>query len=225
ISIKVLEEVEQQGAKRVKVKRPAELPSLIMMYKTPVVKSGTVDQTEWDWEPYALEVLSGILDGGDSARFASRLVRGSEVAAAASAGYQMASRLDNVFSVSGTPSKDKTIKDLEDAFRKELLDMQTNLVSDEELQRVKAQVVSADVYEKDSVFFQAYIIGVLETIGLSWQLADKYVERIKAVTAEQVMAVAKKYLVEDRLTIAELDPLPLDGKQPRRAPTGGSRAH
>ena len=81
------------------------------------------------------------------------------------------------------------------------------------------------MYEKDSVFFQAYIIGILETIGLSWKLADKYVERIKAVTAEQVMAVANKYLVEDRLTVAELDPQPLDGRMPRRPAGGGSRAH
>ena len=34
------------------------------------------------------------------------------------------------------------------------------------------------------------------------------------------MAVAKKYLIDDRLTVAELDPLPLDG-QPRR-PRGGN---
>lgn len=225
IEVKSLDEVEQRGLKRVTVKRPAELPYLMMSYKTPVVKPGTVDQTEWDWEPYALEVLAGILDGGSSARFASRLIRGSEVAASAGAGYQMASRLDNLFSISGTPSKGKSIEELELAFRKEVIDLQNNPVTEEELQRVKAQVISSDVYEKDSVFFQAYIIGVLETIGLSWKLADKYVERVNAVTAEQVMAVAKKYLIDDRLTVAELDPLPLDGSQRRRPAGGNSRGH
>jgi len=220
ITMKVQEEVEQQGAKRVKVKRPAELPYLMMLYKTPVVKPGSENQDEWDWEPYALEVLAGILDGGNSARIASRLIRGSEVAASASASYNMASRLDNLFKLSGTPAQGKSIQELEVAFRKVILDLQGNPVTEEELQRVKAQVISSDVYEKDSVFYQAMIIGILETVGLSWQLADKYVDRVKAVTTEQVMEVAKKYLIDDRLTVSELDPLPLDDK-PRRAAAGG----
>ncbi len=219
ISMKVLDEVEQIGAKRVKVKRPAELPYLMMSYKTPVVESGS-EGDEWNWEPYALEVLAGIIDGGNSARLSSRMVRGSEVASSAGAGYRMASRLDNLFMFTGTPSKDKSIHDLEVAFRKEILDLQNKPVTEEELQRVKAQVVSSDVYEKDSVFYQAMTIGTLETIGLSWRLADKYVERVESVTAEQVMEVAKKYLVDDRLTIAELEPLPMD-KAPKRAPAGG----
>ncbi len=224
IEMKVLEEVEQLGAKRLKVKRPAELPYLMMTYKTPVIKPGSEDDENWSWEPYALEVLAAIIDGGNSARFSSRLVRGSEVASSASAGYRMASRLDNLFLFSGTPSKDKTIQDLEVAFRNEILDIQNNPVTEAELQRVKAQVISSDVYEKDSVFYQAMIIGTLETIGLSWRLADKYVERVKSVTAEQVMEVAKKYLVDDRLTVSELDPLPMD-KAPKRAPAGVRHGH
>jgi len=220
IVMKVLNEVKQLGTKRIKVKRPAELPYLIMSYKTPVVKPGSEDDDNWDWEPYALEVLAGIIDGGNSARIESRMVRGSEVAASAGANYQMASRLDNLFMFSGTPAQGKNIQDLEIAFRKEILDVQNKPVTEAELQRVKAQVISSDVYEKDSVFYQAMIIGTLETIGLSWRLADKYVERIKRVTAEQVMKVAKKYLIDDRLTVAELDPQPMEKKQ-RRATAGG----
>ena len=200
-------EVVQQGTKRITVKRPAELPSIMMAYKTPVIKINDKDQIEHDWEPYALEVLAGILDGGNSARIASRLIRRDEVAAAASASYQIASRLDNLFMLSGTPAQGKSIQELEVAFRNEILNLQTHLVSDKELQRVKAQVISADIYEKDSVFYQAMIIGVLETIGLSWELADEYVERIKSISSEQVMAVAKKYLIDDRLTVADLHPI------------------
>jgi len=224
ISMKVLNEVKQLGTKRIKVKRPAELPYLMMSYKTPVVKPGSEDDDNWDWEPYALEVLAGIIDGGNSARIESRMVRGSEVAASAGASYQMASRLDNLFMFSGTPAKGKSIQELEVAFRKEILDVQNKPVTESELQRVKAQVVSSDVYGKDSIFYQAMIIGTLETIGLSWRLADKYVERVKMVTAEQVMQVAKKYLIDDRLTVAELDPQPMDAA-PRRTPAGGRHGH
>lgn len=191
INVKSQQEVEQRGTKRVKVKRPAELPYLMMAYKTPVVKPASEGEEALDWEPYALEVLAGILDGGNSARLSSRLVRGTEIAASAGAGYRMVSRLDNLFTVSGTPSKGKTIAELELALRNEITDLQQKSVTEEELQRVKAQVISSDVYEKDSVFYQAMIIGTLETVGLSWHMADEYVDRVKAITAEQVMAVAK----------------------------------
>jgi zinc protease len=46
------------------------------------------------------------------------------------------------------------------------------------------------------------------------------VERLAAVTPEQVQAVAQKYLTQDRLTVAVLDPQPVDGKQPKKAPAG-----
>ena len=71
-------------------------------------------------------MLAGILDGGSSARIASRLVRGSEIAAGASAGYRMVSRLDNLFTLSGTPSKGKTVQELEMALRNEVKDLQNN---------------------------------------------------------------------------------------------------
>ena len=54
---------------------------------------------------------------------------------------------------------------------------------------------------------QAMVIGSLEAVGLDWRTKDEYVERIKAVTPEQVQAVAKKYLTEDGLTVAHLLPV------------------
>jgi len=213
-------EVEQQGIKRVTVKRPAELPYLFMGYKVPSLTPETgADPAVSESELYALEVLAGILDGGNSARFASRLVRGSEVAASVGAGYSLVSRMDSLFTLTGTPSQDVTTADLEQAIRAELNDLSENLVTPEELARVKAQVVSEDVYEKDSMFYQGMIIGILESIGLDWRLADEYVGKVQAVSAEQVRDVVRKYFVDDRLTVAELDPLPIT--EPPRPPQGG----
>ncbi len=89
---------------------------------------------------------------------------------------------------------------------------------------MKAQVVAEAVYERDSVFYQAMQIGMLETIGLNWKLSDQYVDNVKAVTAEQIQAVANKYFVDDKLTTAELVPLPSDGRRPVAAP-GGNHVH
>jgi len=87
-------------------------------------------------------------------------------------------------------------------------------------------VVAGAVYELDSIFYQAMKIGQLEAIGLDWRLADEYVDRINAVTAEQIQAVAKKYLVEEALTVAVLEPLPMEtGRKPGTQSTGGSHGH
>ncbi|MCG6864312.1 MAG: insulinase family protein [Thiogranum sp.] len=211
-------EIPQFGPKRIVVERPAKLPYLIMGYKAPVALTA-----EQDWEPYALEVLASILDGGDSARLASQVVRGSQVAASASASYDAFDRLETLFLFSGTPANGHSVADLQKALLAQIKQLQDKPVSAEELERVKAQIRADKVFERDSIFYQAMQIGMLETVGLSWKDADQYLPRIEAVTAEQVQAVARKYLVEDQLTVATLSPQPIDPKHPPRA--GGISSH
>ncbi|MCP4465436.1 MAG: insulinase family protein, partial [Halieaceae bacterium] len=204
-SLKPLREPPQRGVIRTNVRAPARQPYLAMGYKTPVIS--TADQ---EWEPYALEMLVAILDGGNSSRISQKLVRGKEIAVSAGAGYSAFSKYASMLSMSGIPAKGKSIDDLEQALRYEIELLKRELVSEEELQRVRAQVVASQVYELDSVFYQAMQIGTLETIGLEWKLIDEYAANMRAVTAEQVRAVAQKYLLDDRLTVAVLEPLPLE---------------
>lgn len=201
-------EVDQLGLKRVVVKRPAEVAQLFIGYKAPGLISAQGENPSVEsWEPYALEVLSGILSGGSSARFESRLVRGEQVAAGIGSGYQLAGRMDELFTISATPAQGRTPAELETAIRKQIEELQQTEVSIEELQRVKAQVVSSNVYEQDSAFYQAMILGTFETVGLGWQLADEYVDRIQQITPAQIREVARKYLIDDRATVAVLDPV------------------
>ena len=59
---------------------------------------------------------------------------------------------------------------------------------------------------QDSLFYQAMKLGMAETVGLGWQAAEQYREKINQVTAEQVRLVAEKYLLESQLSIAYLQP-------------------
>lgn len=194
-------EPAQFGETRVTVSVPAKQPYLMMGYKTPIVGSADAD-----WEPYALSVLAAILDGGSSARLSKELVREQAVAASAGAGYDAYSRLPGQFVLDGTPTAGHDLAQIEAALRTQVKRLQEEPVSQEELDRVIAQAVAEKVYQKDSLFYQAMEIGLLETIGLDWRLAEGELERLRAVTPEQVQAVARKYLVEDRLTVAILKP-------------------
>jgi zinc protease len=212
------EEVAQHGPKRIVVKAPAKLPYLIMGYKAPVVLSDTQA-----WEPYALDVLASVLDGGDSARLPSRLVRGAAVAASAGASYSAFDRKETLFVMSGTPANGNSVADLQQALLDQVREVKETPVSADELERVKAQIRADKVYQQDSIFYQAMQIGMLETVGLSWKDADQYLSRIEAVTAQQVQEVAREYLVENRLTVAELSPQPIDPNHPPRE--GGDSGH
>jgi zinc protease len=203
-ALKPRTEPAQHGPRRVVVRVPARLPYLIMGYKVPSLVTAGADA----WEPYALEVLAELLDGGDSARLARFLVRGGEVAAAASAGYDLYARLQTQLLLSAVPASGHTIEEVEKALREQVRRLREEEVAPEELARVKAQVVADAVFERDSMYYRAMQIGELETVGLSWRQVEEYVPRVRAVTAAQVREVARRYLLDDRLNVAVLEPQP-----------------
>jgi zinc protease len=211
-------EPPQIGERRLIVKAPAKQPYILMGYHAPAL-----NDADKDWEPYALEVLAGVLSGNTAARLNQSLVRDTQLAVDVSAGYDLMSRGRlSLFELDGTPSKDKTVGEVEAALVQQIEKIKTSGVTNEELDRVKAGAIAADVYQRDSMFYQAMQIGTVETIGFSWKILDGYQVKLRAVTSEQVQAVAKKYLVKDNLTIATLDPQPID---PNAKPQGKPHVH
>jgi zinc protease len=146
------------------VKAPAELPQLVMAYHTPTLKD-----PKQDWKPYALDMLAGVLDGNESARLNKHLVREQQVASAAGAGYDSTARGPSLFTLNATPSTGKTAQDVEAALREQIALLVKDGVSEDELKRVKAQVMAGEVYKRDSVFYQAMQIGQLESIGKNFR--------------------------------------------------------
>ena len=205
------EEPAQAGVRRLTVKAPAELPVVLMTYKVPVLRD--VDN---DVDPYALEMLAAILDGHEAARFSRNLVREQRLAVSAGVGYDTTARGPGLFYLQGSPSAGRTRAELEAGLRAEIARVATSGVSAEELARAKAQLIAGQVYKLDSMFAQAMEIGQLESVGIPYTADKRMIEKLQAVTAAQVQAVAEKYLVDDRLTVAELDPQSL-ANTPRRA--------
>ena len=212
-------EPPQIGERRVVVKAPGKLPYLVMGFHTPTLQ----DKVAPEWEVYALDVLSSVLSGNDSARLNQKLVRETSLAVDVGAGYDSTNRgRESLFELVGTPAEGKTVNELEAALLAQLELIKTGGVTQQELDRVKVAVIASDVYQRDSMFYQGMQIGQLETMGYSWRLLKEYPEKIKAVTSEQIQAVAKKYLVKDNMTVATLDPQPID---PNAKPAGKPHIH
>jgi zinc protease len=191
----------QRGIKRLTVKGPGELPYLLMGWHVPVLRD-----LENDWEPYALSMLVGVLDGSDAARLDRTLVREQRIAVSAGASYDNVNRGPGMFFMDAVPAPGTSVADLETALRAALRKVAEEGVSEQELTRVKAQVIASQVFQRDSMFYQAMQIGSLATVGLPYDSADLQVRKLRAVTPEQVREVARRYFNDDSLTVAVLDP-------------------
>jgi len=197
-------EPDQVGERRVTVKAPAKLPVVALAWQAPRLTAPASDR-----EPYALEILVGVLDGNASARLNQSLVRDRKLAMEVDASYDPVSRGPALFTVDATPAEGHGVAEVEAALKAEIARVAREGVSATELSRVKAQVVAAQVFQQDSLFYQAMQIGEWTTAGLNYRDRQTRLERLKAVTPEEVQSVAGKFFVDDHLTVAVLDPQPL----------------
>jgi zinc protease len=195
-------EPAQRGTKQVSVKAPADTPQLAMAWKVPHIDPAKME----DYEPYALALLAAVLDGYDNARLNRTLVKQDRIANTIDAGYDMVARGPQLFMILGTVAKGKTVAQLENGIRSVLSELKTKGITEAELKRIQVRILADKIYKRDSIFGQAMEIGSSEIAGVSWKQLDPILDRLQAVTPEQVHAVAKKYLIDDTLTIATLEP-------------------
>jgi zinc protease len=195
-------EPPQKGIKQVQVKAPADNAQLAMAWKAPRLEPGKLD----DVEPYALELLTAVLDGYDNARLNRTLVKQEKVVNDVGVGYDMISRGPELFLIGATMAKGKTVDQAQGSIRKALEEVKQKGILESELKRIKVRILSDQIYKRDSIFGQAMEIGSTEMAGFSWKDINYMLEKMQTITPEQVQAVAKKYLVDEGLTIAVLDP-------------------
>ena len=216
------DELEPRGETRLQVHAPAKLPYLAMGWRVPSL-AGVDDASD----VYALDVLAGVLDGGRSARIERNIVRGQQIASGAGASYSPLKRTGDLFTVGATPAADHDIAALESALRAEIEALKQGRIDQGELERVKTNVRAGDVFERDSMFYQALRMGMLEITGVGQAAYDEYQAGIERVTVADVQRVAREYLVDRRLTVAELVPEGVDGVAPApggEGPIGGEDA-
>jgi zinc protease len=176
----------------------------------PRLEPGKLD----DPEPYALELLTAVLDGYDNARLNRTLVKQEKVVNDVGVSYDMVSRGPELFLIGATLAKGKTVDQAQASIRKALEELKQKGVLESELKRIKVRILSEQIYKRDSIFGQAMEIGSNEMAGFSWKDIDYMLEKMQTITPSDLQAVAKKYLINEGLTIAVLDP------QPRKAEAG-----
>ncbi|GLX15714.1 peptidase M16 [Pseudomonas straminea] len=196
-------ELAEPGERQITLHLKTQLPTLMMGFNVPGLATARNPR-----DVHALRLIAALLDGGYSARLASRLERGEELVSGASAWYNGYTRGDSLFTISATPNVQtgKTLEQTEAGIWRELEDLQHKAPSAEELARVRAQLIAELVYDRDSISSQATAIGQLETVGLSWKLIDQELAELEAVTPADIQNAAKTYFTRDRLSVAHVLP-------------------
>jgi zinc protease len=194
-------EPEQFGEKSISIVIPEKPSYLITGYKVPSLNTQNVEK----WECYALSVLSGILSSGPNSRLQKVLIREKKLASYADSGFSMFSRKDPLFLIDVNPIVGKKISDIEIEIKLVIQELKSRLVTQKELDRIKAQVLASEVYQQDSIDYQARILGMIKTSVGDTRIIKKYTANINSVTAEQVRKVAKKYLVSNLKTSVKVN--------------------
>jgi len=190
------EEPEQNGERRIIVRRQAELPSVLIGYKA--VRAADPDRP-------ALDVATRVLSGGESSRLDRDLVREHEVATQVDADLDWGIDLE-LLSVHAQARPGHTAKDLIDRIDVVLADLGRKPVPPDELAKAKRQLRAEMVRSMKTVSGKANQLGFFETVLGDYRALFGLEDTWDAVTAEDVQRVAQRYLVPAGRTIVVLEP-------------------
>lgn len=150
--------------------------------------------TDRDGEAEALDLLAEILGGGSRSRLYQELVVRKGIAASAGASYQGTMLDDTSFSVYGVPRGDAGLAEVEAAVNAEVARIAAGGVTADELEKAKTRIIRTMVFARDRQAVMANIYGATLATGGTVQDIDAWPERIRAVSVDQVKAVAARYL-------------------------------
>jgi predicted Zn-dependent peptidase len=189
----VVDEPVQLGERRIRVEFPAE-PQLLMLYRIPPLAHADM---------YALDVLGDLLGDGRTSRLHARLVDKERLATSVTAGAWFL-RHAGLFLVQATPRSPHTLEEIERAIDEELARAKAEPPTERELLKVRNQI------EVSAIRGLASNAGLASQLGNAWALTGDWGfvfeerERNQVVTAEDVLAVAKRYLLPQQRTVTWL---------------------
>lgn len=201
-------EPDQRGERRFFLKRDAQVPFVMMGFRVPNYSSE---------DAYALTLLESILSHGKSSRLYQSLVYDQKNSLAVGADYSLMQTDPGLFYFYSLVSPGSKVEAVEDALQREISRLQDEPPSELELERAKNQVEASRIFEQDSNFRHAMLLGEAESIGAGWQWLNTFLDRMQSVTAKDIQRVAKQYLVPDNRTVGILIPLPSRPQDPSPA--------
>lgn len=176
-------EPEQTEYRSLTVERDVPINSIYRAYRM----CSRVDE-----EYHTVDMLSDILSRGNSSRLYKNLIKDKQLFSDINA-YVMGDFDKGLFVISGKVNDGITIEQAEAGIDAEILKIQTELVSVEELQKCKNKIESTVTYSEADVLNKATNLAISELLGDA-NLINLEIENYQKVTAEQIKEQANKIL-------------------------------
>ena len=189
-------EPRQLGARRAIVYKEAELPALLIGYRAVAAAAS---------ERPALDVLDVLLSGGESSRLHRRLVYESELATTAWTSFGWL-RHPGMFLVYAQARPDSDIEAVEDGVLAVLKTAREEEPGERELRKAKNIMLSSHVRGMKTVGGKARQLGYYNALFGDYRALFRVEAEWEAVTAEDVVRVAKTYLTPRNSTTIVLVP-------------------
>ena len=164
-----------------------QLPAVFYGYRIP--PQGSDDD-------YALQMLTTLLSGGQSSRFYKKLVDEEQIAVQVLA-FPFSMESGGIFITLGLTNMGKTPEELEAGMESEIEKVQNELITEEEFQKLRNQMENSFVSSNSTMAGIAESLADYHVYYGDADLINSEIERYMSVTREDILAVAKKYLVPD----------------------------
>ncbi|MEA5114250.1 MAG: pitrilysin family protein [Geobacteraceae bacterium] len=188
------DEPRQPGERRIEIVEDSE-PQLLIGFHKPTLP---------DRDDYVFDVINMILADGKNSRLFKKLVVEKQLAADISAFSAPGSRYPNLFVIAATPRSPHTVKEVEEAIYRELDLLKTEPVTAKELQQILNKLEADEIQGMSSNSGLANRLTEYEAVAGTWRYLAEHRRKVAQLTAADVSAVARQYLVRDNRTVATI---------------------
>ncbi len=185
-------EPEQKGERRIVIEHTAN-PKLMIGFHKPIYP---------DPDAVAIDVLESILGGGRTSRLYKSVYEEQQLTAEEPrVSNSPGERYENLMVIEAKPRAPHTLGEVEKAILDEVEKIRKEPVTDRELQRVKNQLDADMIRSLASNLGIAFQVALGQLYYGDFHANFRSFERIKKVTAEDVMRVANRYLTGKNRTV------------------------
>ncbi|MCM8781622.1 MAG: insulinase family protein [Candidatus Omnitrophica bacterium] len=195
-------EPPQITAVEVEEEREISLAYLAMGFRSVAIR---------DKDLFSLDVLSIILGEGEDSRLFNRLYRQKKIVySIGSSNYTL--KDPGIFVVNAVLKKEDIQTAMAEIW-KQIEDLKTKPITEQELEKAKNQVLSAYIFSRQTIQSEVSDLVNGEMLTGDYDFSKKYVEGIRKVTAAMVRDVATRYLKRESVTVVKLLPKEEEAKR------------
>lgn len=144
---------------------------------------------------YIFDLISDLLSKGNSSRFYQSLIKEQKLFSEIDA-YVTGDFDPGLFVISGKLADGVNYETAEIAILKEIEKLQTQLIADKDLQKLKNNLESHHIFGQMSVLNKAMALAFAELMG-NIDLVNQEVDKYNAITSQQIIDISTRFLIEN----------------------------